>query len=173
SFKMRLVHRDEGCVVCLATGIQELYEYPDDSDRYEGAHIIDFAYHVVWDARGYSAVVSDPFTDPANAENPFASPSTRTKKDFRRINSLENGMLLCLQHHKDYDYFRFSIHADTHKIFSFHPKTVELQGIEVKAPWESPDVLYPPPHPSFLEMHYFTSIAKAMKGDAGNYELDD
>lgn len=43
----------------------------------------------------------------------------------------------------------------------------------MKAPWESPDVLYPPPHPSFLEMHYFTSIAKAMKGGAGDYELDD
>jgi hypothetical protein len=89
---MRLVHRDKGCAVCLATGIQELYEYPDDSDRYEGAHIIDFAYHVLvshflvlleypfhysvtikWDTRGCSALVSGPFTDPANAENPFAS----------------------------------------------------------------------------------------------------
>lgn len=131
---MRLIHRDKGCAVCLATGIQELYEYPDDSNRYEGAHIIDFAYHVLvshflvlleypfhysvtikWDTRGCSALVSGPFTDPANAENPFASPSTRTKKDLRRINSLENGMLLCLQHHNDYDYFRFSIHADVSK----------------------------------------------------------
>ena len=43
----------------------------------------------------------------------------------------------------------------------------------MKVPWESPDVLYPPPHPSFLGMHYFTSIAKAMKGGAGDYELDD
>ena len=43
----------------------------------------------------------------------------------------------------------------------------------MKVPWKSPDVLYPPPHPSFLEIHSFTSIAKAMKGSAGNYELDD
>jgi hypothetical protein len=80
---MRLVHRDKGCAVCLATGIQELYEYPDDSNRYEGAHIIDFAYHVLvshflvlleylfhysviikWDARAYSAAVSDPAIPP-------------------------------------------------------------------------------------------------------------
>jgi hypothetical protein len=131
---MRLVHRDKGCAICLATGIQELYEFSDDSNRFEGAHIIDFAYHVLvshflvllkslfhysfvtkWDARGYSALVSDPFTDPANAENPFASPSTRTKKDLRRINSLENEMLLCLLHHKDYDYFRLSINPDVSK----------------------------------------------------------
>jgi hypothetical protein len=43
----------------------------------------------------------------------------------------------------------------------------------VKAPWKSPDVLYPPPHPSFLEMHYFTSIVKALKGGTGDYEHDD
>jgi hypothetical protein len=43
----------------------------------------------------------------------------------------------------------------------------------VKAPWDSPDVLYPPPLPVFLEMHYFTSIAKAMKGGGDDYELDD
>lgn len=99
----------------MATGIQKLYEYPDDSDYYEGAHIINPTYHVLvshflilleypfhgsviikWDARGYSAVVSDPFTNPTNATNPFASPSTQSQKDLRRINSLENGMLLCL-----------------------------------------------------------------------------
>ena len=38
------------------------------------------------------------------------------------------------------------------------------------APWDSPDVLYPPPLPAFLEMHYLTSIANAMKGSR---ELDD
>ena len=43
----------------------------------------------------------------------------------------------------------------------------------MKAPWKSPDVLYPPPHPSFLEMHYFTSIVKALKGGTGDYEHDD
>jgi hypothetical protein len=43
----------------------------------------------------------------------------------------------------------------------------------VKAPWVNEDVLFPPPHPSFLEIHYFTSITKAMKGDAGDYDLDE
>ncbi|KAM6490810.1 hypothetical protein JOM56_013773 [Amanita muscaria] len=132
SFKMRLVYRDKGCVVCLAAGIPAIYKYHEDSNRYEGAHIIPFAYHNLWDA--LSALIKDPFTDPANADSQFASPSTQTKKDFRRINSLENGILLCLEHRKDYDNFRFSIHPQTHKIFAFHPATAALQGIEVKAP---------------------------------------
>jgi hypothetical protein len=42
---MRLVYRDKGCAVCLAAGIQEIYECREDSNRYEGSHIIDFAYH--------------------------------------------------------------------------------------------------------------------------------
>jgi len=172
SFKMRLVYRDKGCAVCLAAEIQAIYKYREDSNRYEGAHIIALAYHDLWDTKRFSALVSDPFTDPANADSRFASPSTRTKKDFRRINSLENGILLCLQHHKDYDSFRFAIHPQTHQIFAFHPATAALQDVEVKAPWDSPNVLYPPPHPDFLKLHYVTSIANAMKGSGGDYELD-
>jgi len=61
----------------------------------------------------------------------------------------------------------------THETFAFHPATAALQGIEVKAPWDSPYVLYPPPLSAFLEMHYYTSIAKAMKGSEDDYELDD
>jgi hypothetical protein len=43
----------------------------------------------------------------------------------------------------------------------------------VKAPWDSLYVLYPPPLPAFLEMHYCTSIAKAMEGSGDDHELDD
>ena len=43
----------------------------------------------------------------------------------------------------------------------------------MKAPWDSPNVFYPPPLPAFLEMHYITSIAKAMKGSGDDCELDD
>jgi len=157
----------------LAAGIQEIYKYLEDSNRYEGSHIVDFAFHELWDTRGFSALVTDPFTDPVNAGSPFASPSTRKNGDPRRINSLDNGLLLCVQHHKDYDNFRFAIHSTTHKIFSFHPATAKLQDVEVKAPWERKDVLYPPPHPAFLEMHYFTSIVRAMKGSGDDCELDD
>jgi hypothetical protein len=42
---MRPVYRDKGCAVCLTAGIQEIYECREDSNRYVGAHIIDFAYH--------------------------------------------------------------------------------------------------------------------------------
>jgi hypothetical protein len=126
---MRLVHRDKGCAVCLAAGIQEIYKYPDHSNRYEGSHIVDFAYQklvscyvftvlvpspyvsmIKWDIKNFSTLISDPYTDPANATNPFASPTTRTGKDPRRINSLENGILLCLQHRRDYGHFHFAIH---------------------------------------------------------------
>jgi hypothetical protein len=48
-----------------------------------------------------------------------------------------------------------------------------LHGVEVKAPWDHQDVLYPPPHPAFLEMHYFSSISRAMKGGGDDCELDD
>jgi hypothetical protein len=43
----------------------------------------------------------------------------------------------------------------------------------VKAPWDTPDVKYPPPLPALLEMHYQTSIAKAMEANGGDYELYD
>ncbi|KIL63927.1 hypothetical protein M378DRAFT_163885 [Amanita muscaria Koide BX008] len=172
SFKMRLVYRDKGCAVCLAAGTHAIYKYREDSNRYEGAHIIPFAYHNLWDANQFSALVKDPFTDPVNADSPFASPTTRTKKDSRRINSLDNGILLCLEHRKDYDNFRFSIHHETHKIFAFHPATAALQGVEVKAPWERPDVFYPPPLPTFLGKHFAASVANAMNASGDDYELD-
>lgn len=117
SFKMRLVQRDKGCAVCLAADIPAFYQYDGDSDFYKGGHIIDLAYHALWDAKGYPALVRDPYTDPANASNRFASPSTRTKTDSRRMNSLENGILFCLQHHKDYEDFRFSIHPEVKTSF--------------------------------------------------------
>jgi len=170
---MRLVHRDKGCVVCLATGVQEFYECCEDSDRFQGAHIVGHALYALWDTRGYSDDVSDPFTDPANAGSEFASSSTRNGKDSRRINSLDNGMLFCLQHHQDYDGLRFAIHPDTHEIFSFHPATLKFHGIEVKAPWLRKDVLYPPPHSIFLDEHFRTSISKAMIGHGDDCELDD
>lgn len=33
-------------------------------------------------------------------------------KETLRINSLDNGLLMCLDHHKGYDTFRFSIHPE-------------------------------------------------------------
>jgi hypothetical protein len=41
----------------------------------------------------------------------------------------------------------------------------------VRAPWQ--DVLYPHPHFNILEMHYFTSISRAMKGRMDDSRLDD
>lgn len=123
SFKMRLVHRDRGCAVCLAKGITEIYRFRDDSSYYNGSHIFPFALQdlvsflllqtsklslifIKWDIRGYANIMTDPFThiDAGNA--------TRNRRDSHRINSLGNGILLCLFHHKCYDNFHFSIHPE-------------------------------------------------------------
>jgi hypothetical protein len=48
-----------------------------------------------------------------------------------------------------------------------------LHGVKVKAPWDCQDAFYPAPHPTFLEMHYFSSISKAMEGSGEDYEVDD
>jgi len=138
-----------------------------------GSHIIPFACRELWDIARYSDLIEDPFTDPAYASNRYASPTTRSKKDSRRIHSLENGILLCLQHQRDFDNFHFAINPDSHEIFSFHPDTVKLQGVEVRVPWDRQDALYPHPHPTFLRLHYLTSISKAMKGSWEDHELDD
>jgi len=50
---------------------------------------------------------------------------------------------------------------------------MHLHGIEVKAPWDLQDTYFPPPHPMFLEVHYFTSISKAMKGNGDDDDDDD
>jgi hypothetical protein len=112
-------------MVCLAAGIPEIY------NRYKGSHVVDFAYQklvscyvftvlvpspyvsmIKWDNKHFSRLISDPYTDPANVTDPFASPATRTGKDPGRISFLENGMLLCLQHHRDDNNFRFAIHPE-------------------------------------------------------------
>ena len=140
---MRLVYRDKECVICLAlrltyrdrgcvclVGMQDqLYRYQDNSNCYDGSHIINFAHYelvshclqvchsyfsfwliIKWDARGYAALISDPFTNSANAKSSYASSSMQSKKDPRQINSLENGLLFCLQHNQDYDNFCFAIY---------------------------------------------------------------
>jgi len=57
-----------------------------------------------WTLRGYQSLMADPYTATSAAN------ATRNKRDPLRINSLENGILLCLSHHKAYDTLRFSIH---------------------------------------------------------------
>lgn len=58
-----------------------------------------------WSARGYKSNVLDPYS--VNT-----SQSTQHGHDPLHINSLDNGMLMCLDHHKSFDTFRFSIHPE-------------------------------------------------------------
>jgi hypothetical protein len=62
-----------------------------------------------WDARRFSALVGDPFTDPLSP----TITSTRTKKDLGRMNSVVNWIQLCWEH----DNRRFSIRPDVRMLF--------------------------------------------------------
>ena len=120
---MRVVYRDKGCVVCHAEGTNSVYQYLDDSRFFEGCHIFPFArqsavcsflkssssiqFNIIllkWTLRGYQRLITDPYTA-ISIEN-----ATRNRRDPLRINSLENGILICLFYHKAYDTLQFSIH---------------------------------------------------------------
>jgi len=61
---------------------------------------------------------------------------------------------MCFEHHKGYDKFRFSIHPDTHKIYSFHPAVSCLHDKPVQSPWEPVHKDLVPPHPTMLCAHF-------------------
>ena len=67
---------------------------------------------VQWTRRRYEGIILDPFTAPGPGD------ATRNRRDPLRISSLENGILLCLLHHKGYDTFRFSINPTVLPWFS-------------------------------------------------------
>ena len=144
-----------------------------------------------WNLRDYQSLIADPYTA-TSSEN-----TTRNKRDPLRMNSLENGILLCLSHHKAYDTMRFSIHPEvfpclflfflpsltfllyqTHKIFSFHPTAAHLHGLEVDSPWKVGNPKYPAPHNELLRTHFQTSIftslsAAAEPSDGDELELSE
>jgi len=124
---MRLIYRDKGCVVCQATAAPTPYKSREDLIVLEGAHIVPMVswqfvslsvdrpiglsiIHSQWDIHAFKLRMTDPYTDSANVGDPLASPTTRSGTDGRRMNSLDNGLLLCVNHHRRYDSFQFSIH---------------------------------------------------------------
>lgn len=124
-FKARLKIRDRGCAVCFAQGLPNAqYEYAGDGEFFHGGHIWPFSCHQLvgyllvslisylllyqqWAKLNCMSYISDPFTDPSSK---LVSSTTHLGRDPGRINSLENGIMLCLFHHKAYDTFRYSIH---------------------------------------------------------------
>jgi len=102
-------------IVCHAKGTPKDYLHEDHSKHFHGAHIFPSSMQESWNRRQHQNLITDPYTsfDSFNAK--------RNKKDPRRINSLENGLLLCLEHHAMYDAFEYSINptANTMKMFSF------------------------------------------------------
>jgi hypothetical protein len=126
-FKSRLLARERGCVVCMAAnaGFTQ-YQYEGDSELFNGAHIFPLKYYSVvsqyslsiiislifalfqWDHKQYSSIVADPFTAPGALK----STTSRAGTNERRMNSIDNGLLLCLVHHKEFDTHMFSIHPE-------------------------------------------------------------
>jgi hypothetical protein len=126
---MQLVDRDKGCVVCHAMETDSIYQYGDDFHFFEGSHIfllpcshwcVRFEIFMVDTGSHYRykvghAWIPKPYHGPVyHAKQREA---TRNKRDRLRINSLENGMLLCLFHDKAYDALRFSTH---HTVFPWY-----------------------------------------------------
>jgi hypothetical protein len=166
-FKERLKIRDRGCAVCFAQGLPNArYEYAGDGEFFRGGHIWPLSCHQLWAKRNCASYISDPFTDPSS--QPVSS-TTPLASHSGRMNSLENGIMLCLFHHKAYDTFRYSIHPKTHRIYAFHPTVTHLHDLEIIAPWKKQHPKYPPPLDLFLNAHFESSVAWWMKAGAEEY----
>lgn len=128
-FQSRLMgRRDEGCVICLAPGLPSAYRYVDDSEFFPGVHLIPCVFQSVvntdvlflclsmlkrglpqWDVKDFVSVVTDPHTNPQLLQIAGLSQSSGLNS---RTDSLNNGMLMCLDHHQGYQNFHYSIHPE-------------------------------------------------------------
>jgi hypothetical protein len=138
-----------------------------------------------WDMKNFSEIVMDPYSAPDISK----STSRCLSADAHWMNSIDNGLLLCLQHHHDFNEHLFSIHPDveiymlfpihvlkspicqTHIITSFH-FVRSLNGLMVTQPWTSvmKPKHYPPPHKNILHEHFRASIARWMMAASEEYE---
>lgn len=168
ALKSRLIARDKGCVVCIAQVQDEdaTYLYKADSELFIGAHIFPLQYHDLWDRKEYSQIVVDPYSVAIRS-------SSRQNSDTRRMNSTDNGLLLCVTHHIQFEAHLFSIHPNTHIVTSFHPRTRDINGLTIMQPWSKVNTCYPPPHSTLLKDHFISSIARWMSGASEGDEEDD
>jgi hypothetical protein len=67
-----------------------------------------FSYSVQWDRKGRSTIVIDPYSVPDASK----SRTSRLGTDTRRMNAIDNGLLLCVRHHIEFDAHLFSIHPE-------------------------------------------------------------
>ncbi|KDQ14618.1 hypothetical protein BOTBODRAFT_174491 [Botryobasidium botryosum FD-172 SS1] len=97
SFKDRVRARDGRCLV---TGhAVEDFDYAG----FVAAHIFPIAHEASWKALGFAEQVQD--------DHPSAGAS--------KINSVQNGILLCVDAAALWDAYAFTIHPDTHKVLYF------------------------------------------------------
>ncbi|CCL98232.1 uncharacterized protein FIBRA_00226 [Fibroporia radiculosa] len=165
SFKNRLVERDRACVICDAAGTDEPFMYSVDYSLLEGAHIIPLQALTLWKAQRLSEFTQDPYTHPDNLRN--KQRSMNKHMDDMRMNSLENGVLLCLKHHKLFDRSAFVVRPKTHAIVALHPRCADIDGKVVTKPWayDKPNI-FAPPSDEILVRHFRWVVYAAMKAAA-------
>jgi hypothetical protein len=116
--------------MALSEDADAMYLYDVDSEFFEGAHIFPLQYHELvrcsnmargglvvvslsshspqWDRQGFSNIVKDPYSVPGASK----SSTSRLNTDARRMNAIDNGLLLCVRHHLQFDAHLFSIHPE-------------------------------------------------------------
>ncbi|TDL17935.1 hypothetical protein BD410DRAFT_515844 [Rickenella mellea] len=167
--KMRLFHRDDTCVVCYAAGDDIIHRwYTDETSCFRGSHIFPLRYFELWDILQLGSRMKDPFTKPGNKKQ-----DGTIVEDSRRMDSTDNGLILCGNHHILWNMMMFCIHPDTHCIAAFQPIAKNLHGLKITRPWENPRAKYPPPNRDILYRHFFSCIVKWMKGDRKDAEVKE
>ncbi|KAH8917342.1 hypothetical protein BT69DRAFT_674296 [Atractiella rhizophila] len=144
SAKGRFIVRDGGCVMCQ-------HEHPKGTGATYNPKLSAAVHHThVIPISKWSLFVR--LTSDVNLQDlELRKPSEPKLELKRRINSLDNGMLLCGLHHSLFDSFVISITPEL-RFFSFSSATDRLHGIPVKFDGT------PPPHIELLKIH-FTSAA--------------
>jgi HNH endonuclease len=141
-----------------------------------------------WDKKGYSEIVVDPYSVPGASK----SSTSRLMTDTRHMNSIDNGLLLCLQHHSDFDNHLFSIHPDVGIYILFlicvlkpcMPRPIlSLPSIFELGPsqeWKLASrnnamnkTQIPPPHKTLLYDNFRASKGRWMMAASEEYEEED
>jgi hypothetical protein len=73
------------------------------------------SHFIQWDRKGHSSIVNDPYSVPGASR----SSTSRSNTDSRCMNSIDNGLLLCVRHHLEFDAHLFSIHPEVGILYIF------------------------------------------------------
>ncbi|KAH9941556.1 hypothetical protein B0H21DRAFT_752491 [Amylocystis lapponica] len=129
---------------------------------------------IIQESEGLTEFVSDPYNSsssliPAKRSSEDSEQPAPNHTDARRMNSLDNGLLLCANHHIAFDVHDLLIRPYTHTVFAMDPVYSSIHGLEITKPWSSFDpASYPPPSDKILECHFRQAVYGKMKVAAVN-----